>query len=369
LRCIVASPNTDSARILCQRIWGLLLEVAEEDIEAGIKLVDEHCSKPDSPFFSLDLHETPELGYRLAVIFQPRRPEFAIPLLCDAIQYSSFQLKKLDAAGADALQEIMDASCRLLASWTLDTSEAAPAVRLRALDSLFWYGNPADPYWQQLPARSLELLRGLTPAEQRQQLRLLAQPAFYADSGSPVEREALALFQTSVEYAIGSVRAWDDQMRSAIDDACGALSILEDKTSSYRNRHIAANLAHPLLSIIEACVRNVRDGVLPIKPEAALSASVSLAVSLSNEKLIRRQHQFLRQEFEQRASQFPADAGRALEELIKYCHYSQSNDEIYRTEICKESFDLLLPILVRISPPDADIARAAIGWNPRDAYM
>jgi len=66
---------------------------------------------------------------------------------------------------------------------------------------------------------------------------------------------------------------------------------------------------------------------------------------------------------------FSASGGEALKRLIQYRYYSHSQDEMYLSEICQETFDLLVPILERISPPDAAIARSGIGWNPRNDFI
>ena len=99
-------------------------------------------------------------------------------------------------------------------------------------------------------------------------------------------------------------------------------------------------------------------------PQSALYSIVALALELSNQILVRKFHQILRQQFEQRARAYPADAGAALKRLIQYRYYSQTLDEMYRSEICQETFDLLVPILEGISPDDAAVARSGIGWNP-----
>jgi hypothetical protein len=51
--------------------------------------------------------------------------------------------------------------------------------------------------------------------------------------------------------------------------------------------------------------------------------------------------------------------------VIKSCGYSQSDDEIYRKAVCKETFEAMLPLLESISPEAAAHARTGIGWSPR----
>lgn len=356
---------------LRKQAWPLLLEIAHENMAAAVRLIDEHWdqtpARPPEILMSLHLHETPELAYQLAVTLKPHRPGFAVDMLRESILYASFQLKRLDPPAAIALEKVMDASCRLLADWTFDTPLPDTKNSLRAMDSLFRYGNPEEGYWQKIPRECLAVIKGLEPAEQDKQLRLLAQVAFYEDRISPPAAEAHALFKTCVSRRLGEPRGrdWEWDLARAVRDACESLSILEDKVMSFRNRRIAASPDHPLLRTMDEQLQGFLERLLPNEPASALSHLVSLTLALSNQTLIRKHHQILRDEFEARARDFPVDAGLALKQLIKYCGYSQMDDEVYRRDLCQQSFNALLPVLDGISPTDAAVARTGIGWSPR----
>jgi hypothetical protein len=72
-------------------IWALLLEVAQEDIQACARLVDAHWNRTRSPqiLMSLHLHGAPELAYRLAVKLKEHRIEFAADMLRTSIRHAS----------------------------------------------------------------------------------------------------------------------------------------------------------------------------------------------------------------------------------------------------------------------------------------
>ena len=132
-----------------------------------------------------------------------------------------------------------------------------------------------------------------------------------------------------------------------------------------RNRHIAASPSHPLLHLVETQLQVFLARLLKVEPACALSNLVLLTLALSNETLIRKHHRMLQEEFKALAGDYPADAGHALKKLIQHCGYSQMDDEMYRKELCKESFNVLLPLLESISSADAAVARTGIGWSPR----
>jgi hypothetical protein len=360
-----------SAADLRKLAWPLLLKIANENIEAAVSLIDEHWNqkktRPPEILMSLHLHETPELAYRLAVKLKPHRPEFASDMLRQSIFYASFQLKRLDQPPTIAIEKVMDASCQLLADWTFDNSTTSAQCCLLSADHLFRFGDPSESYWQRISPECLAMIKALEPAEQDKQLRLLAQVVFYGDSASPLVIEAHELFEKCVSRRIGQAqgRNWEWDLQMAISDVCKSLSILEDKVLSFRNRRIAANPTHPLLSTVDKQLQDFLERFLSNEPSTALSRVVSFTLELANQTLIRKHHRFLRDQFEAKARLFPVDAGRALKQLIQYCGYSQLDDEMYRKDLCRDSFNALLPILQGISPTDAAVAATGIGWSPR----
>lgn len=371
IRSFHAAPDSDTRSRLRAEAWPTLLAVAEQDIAAGLRLLDAHWGSKQEPCIltQLWLHETPELAYKLAVKFHPHRPAFASEMLGYSLKTLSFQFQKLVGAERDALEQIMDASCRLLASWLESLPPDAWAASLRSIASLLWFGNPAEGYWATLPGTALEIVRRLDHAKQQQHVQLMAQIPFYADRGSSQEAEGLALFEAFVKRSLTIPEETTKAPETEVREICGALSILENKTMSGRNRRIDANPDYPLLGVVEVHLLNALERLVAYSPQTALPNIVGMALALSNQVLVRKLHNILRSQFEHRARAFPESAGEALKRLIQYRYYSQLPDETYRSEICQETFDLLVPILDGISPPDAAVARSGIGWNPRGEFI
>lgn len=355
-----------SSADLLHHAWPLLLAVAEEDISAAIRAVDEHWPHgPGRPLIlsTTRLYENPELAYQLARLLHSHRAGFAIEMLGTSLDFASFQLVKVEPAAATALERVMDASCRLLADWTFSSpASLEPPVAVQAMHRLFRFSNPEDPHWKRLPHEAMALLQGL-PTTGEQQLRLLAEVALYAPA--PLAAEALQRYLDLVSRRFETVGEGNHSLFHAVREGCQALSILEEKALSFRNRHIAANPGHTLLLGFERHFLETQARLLADDPANALANMVSLTLELSNERLFRQQHQLLRREFEPRARNSAADAGLALKTLIKYCGYSQMDDQMYRKHLCKETFDALLPTLEAISPIDAAVARSGVGWSPR----
>lgn len=366
-RCIQWQPQWQCVSELRDQMWHLLLEVAHEDMASALELIDEHWNqnRPPQILMSLCLHETPELAYQLAIKFKPHRRDFAADMLCKSIFDASWQLKKVDEASATLLEKVMGASCRLLADWSFESPRMDSNTLLQSMDHLFRFGNPGDDYWEKLPRECLTVIKELAPAEQEKRIQLIAQIVFYESNPSPLVDETHALFQACAARRLSRIQEWEWSGSGDVSDVCRSLSILEDKALSFRNRHVAACPNHFLLVTVEKQLEFLLERLISEEPSNALNHIVSLALALSNENLIRKFHRVLREEFKARARDFPADAGGALKSLIQYCGYSQSDDEMYRKELCEESFQVLLPVLEGISPNDAAIARTGIGWSPR----
>jgi hypothetical protein len=352
--------GADDAK-LRKQAWPLLLEIAENDLPYAVSLVDEHWAQTRSPeiLMTLHLYEQPELAYKLAVKFKPYRTDFASDMLRVSIFYASFQLKKLDQTMTKELDMVMDTSCQLLAQWTLDRSWTSSQSALQSLDRLFSFGDPLAVYWHRLTPEGLAILKELPLKELDQKLSLLAKMVFYNENSAHVG-EVFELYKTCVQRRLSVRGDWD-----SIRDTSQSLSILEDKVLSMRNRRVSANPNHPLLQWVNAQLQDLLNRLLTSEPASGLSNIVSLMLALTNESLARKYHQTLRDEFEARARKYPTDAGVALKSLIQYCGFSQLDDEMYRRNLCKESFDYLLPLLESISSTDATVARTGIGWNPR----
>jgi hypothetical protein len=369
-RCInwayAFDPDGESSADLHRHAWSLLLAVAQEDVSAAIRAVDEHWPHdPGRPLIlsTTDLYEKPELAYQLARRLHPHRAGVAIEMLGTSLDFASFQLGKVEPVAATALEQVMDASCRLLAEWTFSCpTSLEPPAAVQTMRRLFRFSNPNDLHWKRLPREAMALLQSL-PANDGQQLRLLAEVALYAPA--PLGAEALQRFLDLVSHRFETVGEGNRSLFDAVRESCQALSILEETALSFRNHHIAANPDHPLLLGFERLFLETQARLLADDPASALANMVSLTLELSNERLFRQQHQLLRHEFEARARNSAADAGIALKTLIKYCGYSQMDDQLYRKHLCKETFGALLPTLEAISPTDAAMARSGVGWRPR----
>ena len=350
-------------------VWRLLLQLAHEDAEAAVRVIDEHWGRRGSPQLlqPMRLHDDPQLACQLATRLKPHRADFAASMLCTSIHDSSYQLSKVPEPAAAALQQLMDASCLLLAEWTF---AGHPGLETRAalvaLDRLFRFGDPAQRYWRELPPRCLALVQGLPPAQQVDWLRLVASAVFYADRAEPVAAEALRLTQGLIRDRIARALERVEDLHACASDLCrAALGVLEDKLLSGRNRRVPAMPEHVLLRTVEPLLDDLLARAVAAEPHRALQQRVSLVCGLSGEVLARRHHARLREQFEQRARSHPEDAGLALKHLIQQCGFSQVDDEMYKKDLCRESFDLLLPVLETMSPEHAAVARTGIGWSPR----
>lgn len=367
-------------RDLSVHVWRLLLELADEDAGAAGREIDEHWERRTSSELlnTLYLDDEPQLAYRLAVKLRPHRADFAVSVLSSSIWYSSFQLSRVPPSAVGALQQVMDASCLLLAEWTLSTQSPGVQAALGALTCLFQFGDPQQPYWRKLAPQCLALCRTLPPSEQARQLRLLASVVLYTDAGDPVSVQALELVLAVAHYMTSEASewfarpeafAWDlflPSLETSVSEICRAtVALLEDKTLSGRNRRVEARPDHALLHAVDDLLGNLMERAAGVAPQHALLNMVSVIRGLSHQGLVREHHRRLRQEFERRARAFPADAGLALKRLIQYCGFSQVDDEMYKKDLCQESFDLLLPVLEAISPEHAAVARTGIGWSPR----
>jgi hypothetical protein len=98
---------------------------------------------------------------------------------------------------------------------------------------------------------------------------------------------------------------------------------------------------------------------------SAFDAAIAGPRDLIRVALSRKYHGVLNDEFQVRACRHPNDAGLALKKLIQRCGYSRIEDESYRSDLHRESFNAMLSTLEAISPADAAVARSGIGWSPR----
>lgn len=357
-------------RDLNLHIWRQLLALLREDAAAALHVIDEHWGRRTSPeLFSLvSLHEDPQLAYWLAVSLRPHRADVAAVLLGDSIFWASSQREKLrgDEIALTALEKVMDGSCALLAEWAFAESVLSVDAAMAAIQKLFQFGDPTQSYWRQLPQRAMVLLHSLGPTEHSHSVPTLACVAFYSPPGDPLGSLALQLLEDMVRQLAVAAAAQASLGLRLTDFFRLTLSRLEDKVLSGRNRRVPAQPDHVLLHTVDRVVDDLMVRVAVKMPEQVLKKRMRLAQNLVHETLIRKHHKLLREEFEGLARSYPQNAGHMMKKLIKYCAYSQSDDEMYKKDLCSESFYLLLPVLDSISPPDAAVAREGIGWNNRE---
>ncbi|MCW5653311.1 hypothetical protein [Hydrogenophaga sp.] len=370
IRSLLHEGNGRDLLDLRRLTWGLLLEVVSRDTEAAAAFVDEHwkSSGGSAVFFPLYFHESPELAYQLATRFRPFRREFSEEMLRQAIFNTALKLLGNDRSVSlgVAVDSLLAPMSALLVVWTLDTPGASVESRLRALDCLFRYGDPSGDYWTRLPSACLALIESISSEEQGQWLHLLAAASFYSDQTASTADAALRRFDHHVarelSSPIGNAPSGVVQVARKLDNALG---LLEDKVLSHRNRHIPPNPQHPLMVAFENRLNTCRERWFGVNSPTAMQDLVALTLGLSSERLIRRHHEVLLREFPLRVQASPQDAGLALKRLIQYRGYSQTGDQMYRKQLCQDTFDALLPTLEKVSQADASVARSGIGWSPR----
>ncbi|UUZ48307.1 hypothetical protein LP420_36430 [Massilia sp. B-10] len=176
------------------------------------------------------------------------------------------------------------------------------------------------------------------------------------------------MFKTCIERDFARPDSTVMGLASTVSTICYALSILEDKPTSGRNRRIAVKPNHSLLRVFAINLQKLLDHSAEHEPRSVLKNAVTLALALSNDILARKFHESLRKQFQQRAAANPSDGAEALKLLVEYLDFNESNDEAYLSLLCQETFDLLIPILESISPGDAAAARLGTGRNPYAAF-
>lgn len=353
---------------LRSQIWRLLLEVVKENVEAAKHLIDEHWESDYSRgvFSTLNFHGEPETAYQLAVQLRPHHRDFSEDMLRHAIFYTRLaNLKPGKDASLDlSSEQLLRPLNRLLAEWTLDEPGASQESMLRSMDHLFRYGDPQERYWHEIPERCLELFKTLAPTNQLKRLRLLVAVAFYGDASQPCVVEALQIFDTFASGALSESSDTSHQLE-VVRKMDEALSILEDKVLSQKNWYVKAHPEHLVMQLFDRHLDELHEVLISAAPSLALQNLVKLLLSLHSERLIRKHHQAFFEAFSQRVQIDPVDAGLALKRLIQYVGYSQSDDQMYRKHLCRETFDRLLPMLEAVSASDAAVARSGVGWSPR----
>ena len=350
-------------------VWRQLLALLEEDVPRALGLVDRHWGRRESPALlsKMSLLDDPPLACRLALALRPHRPDVAADLLGESIHAASYQWRRLspDGPAQEALQSVMDASCVRLADWALDEGLLRVDVALAALRMLFRHGDPTQSYWHRLPGRSMVLLGELPAPEQHRPVPTLVCVAFYTPPADPLGTRALERLEAIARGLMAAPeRRLLERPSPLTDFFSDTLGVQEDALLSGRNRRVPAQPDHPLRHTVDRLVDDLMARIVVAMPQHALACRVALIYGLSGEVLIRKHHRLLRETFEPSARAHPQEAGAALKRIAQYVGFSQVEDEMYKPQLCSESFDQLIPVLESISPPDAAVAREGVGWSP-----
>ena len=174
----------------------------------------------------------------------------------------------------------------------------------------------------------------------------------------------MALFRTCLAHRRSNADSvW--QLKEAAVDATKAIKLLEGGILAGRNRFVAAQPNHPLMQMVAVYLDETKEKMRVLQPSTVLADQMSLTLGVGVETLYRRLMEQFRCEFALQVEFSPADAGLALKNLIQYKSFSQSDEHMYRKQVCQDVFDALIPRLEEVSSADASVARSGIGWSPR----
>jgi len=349
--------------------WRLLLRAVKAEPNWAYGFIDEHWrreSKWSGVLSVFALHGQFDLAHQLAITTRAERPEFAADMLLEAIRDAGWQATK-DRSAPESLITLLDAACDHLWGWLqepLSEGVANDDIRHR-LDALFRYGNPVRPYWSDLPACALKVIESMAVEEQARVSPdgLLAKAIFYSEQGSPTAVRGMLQFRALLEHCSHGTGSVSQRLKAAVD-ATTAIEVLEGGILSGRNRFVAAQPEHALMQVVADHLDDTRERVGAIQPSTVLADLMQLTLGVKVETLFRRLMDQFRIDFTRRVESFPADAGLALQSLIRYKGYSQSDDDMYRKQVCQDLFDALVPLLEEVSATDAAVARSGIGWSP-----
>jgi hypothetical protein len=354
-----------------EHVWRLLLSAAKQDPLWAPSFIDEHWRKPSKwsgLLSAFALHGQPDLAYQLAIVTRPYRPEFAADVLLEGVRNAGWVVTEKGSEAPASLTRLLDDSCDQLWGWvqeSLPSGSANEDLRERLL-ALFRYGRPERPYWSELPVCALMAVKAMTLDEQARVLPsgLLASVIFYSDPGSPTANSAMALFRVCLSHRMRTADSvW--QLIEAAVDATKAIEVLEGGILAGRNRFVAAQPEHPLMQVVAVYLDETQEKMRVLKPSTVLADQMSLTLGVRVETLYRRLMDQFRTEFALLFEFSPADAGLALKNLIQYKGFSQTDDAMYRKQVCQDFFDALIPRLEEVSSADASVARSGIGWSPR----
>jgi hypothetical protein len=354
-----------------EHVWRLLLSAAQQDTQRALSFIDDHWRKPSkwSGLLSVfALHGQPDLAYQLSIVTRPYRPEFAADMLLECVSEAGWTVMEKGNEAPVSLPRLLDDACDLLWGWVHESlpSGSANEDQRNRLASLFRYGNPKRPYWSELPVCALSAIKAISLNEQARVLPsgLLAQVIFYSDPGSPTAISAMTLFRACLFHRMRTADSVRQHIEAAVD-VTKAIEVLEGGILAGRNRFVAAQPEHSLMQVVADYLDETQEKMRVVQPSTVLADQMSLTLGVRVETLYRRLMDQFRAEFALQVEFSPTDAGLALKNLIQYKGFSQTDDAMYRKQVCQDVFDALIPRLEEVSSADASVARSGIGWSPR----
>lgn len=347
---------------LDRQLWQMLHELIASDVEVALQFIDGQLVRREAPrlLWHHGLSNVPDLACSLALQLRPHRPDLAAELLCNSIAESErlFERMSADEPGREALADVIQASCDQLAIWLGAEPRLGSEAARQAVLGLWRYGEPSAVYWASLPQRALALHDSAPQADSAASDHLLGVIAFHAPTGQPLSTQVLQRFETLVRKCLADPRQPKVQRLDQL--LSSSLRLLEEITISGRNRRVAARSDHPLLAVVDEAIDDFMVRLSQEQPQSLLHRRVAWVRILGHGGLVRKHHALLRAEFASLASQFPAEAGIALRRVASYRHYSQTDDQVFRRDLCIETFEMLLPVLADISEAHAAVAREGL---------
>jgi hypothetical protein len=344
-------------------LTALLLEVAEQDLAAALRYLDEDALRLKDRRFDSFLEGHPEVLTRLALLLQFARPALAQKFLVRAVGFADHEFSKCLPDVLPQLRKVMDASCETLAQWVLERPQADEELEADSLYCLLRYGDPCQAYWSICLDRAWERCQQkmLEPVVHFQWHHRLIEVAFYSPPGSIIQAQALERFDTLVRERLSRYQYFsgDFYYRTHMS-GLGDMKLLESAPYSGRNRRFQAAPNHPLNQVLRRNFQQALQDREQAHSVDELGLLVDFAIDLQNEAFAAECLEQISIRFESFARRFPKEAGQCLRDIGRCTKYHST-----RAEKCAETFEKQLPLLDEISVEDAAVARTASNWSPR----
>ena len=345
-------------------LTSLLLEVAEQDLAAALRYLDEDALRKDRRFDSF-LEGRPDVLTRLALLVQSARPALAQNFLVRALRQADHEFSKCPPDAVPQLRKVMDASCETLAQWVLERPQSDAELESDSLYCLLEYGDPCQAYWSICLERAWERCQQkmLEPVVHFQWHRRLIEVAFYSPPGSTIQAQALERFDTLVRERLSRYQFFIGEFDRMHMSELSAMKLLESSPYSGRNRRFQAAPDHSLNQVLRRNFQQALQERAQAQSVDELGLLVDFAIDLENEAFSIECHEQIVRRFESFARRFPNEAGLCLREIGRGTKY-RSNLGDWQIR-CAATFETLLPVLDAISLEDAAVARSAENWTSR----